>query len=185
MRWLPLALALTLSACAAPKTDPMPDPPKTRAYADRFGMMEMCVPVKISSEIIDFTVEDATPSFEHRTIIAELAQTQADRQRGLGGRDEIQPDTAMIFEFAGDHNPVLWMAHVTAPLDMIWIDDRGAAFYIETDTIPGSQAFLTPEDPEPVGKYVLELPSGQAERLNIHPGSTIIELGTPARCREI
>ena len=185
MRWLPIVLALSLSACAAPKTEPVQAPPKPRAYADRYGMMEFCRPITIISEILDYTVEDAGVSYERKTIVAEVAQTQSDRLRGLGGRDSLPPDTAMIFEFTGDHNPVLWMAHVTEPLDMIWIDDLGAAFYIETETVPGSEAFLTPEDPEPVGKYVLELPSGQAGRLNIHPGATMLEMGEIARCREI
>lgn len=195
---LALAALLGLAACAGKPpveiTPPAPDeaPPAAAAPsapallphlpADLSLAMEYCRVLTIENEIIDFTRADAKPRFETRMVVAEAPRSTIEAARGMQHRVDPHPRTAMLFEFEGDHNPALWMSQTPASLDMIFIAEGGAAFYVEASTTPFSEQFLTPEEPDPVAKYVLEVPAGGADNLGITPGFTQIKTGPPRPC---
>ena len=183
------ALAV-LGACAGPREmtpepAPVPAPQVSEPELIISPLFEFA-----SCRMLTITVEDPDTPFEvgvapktlQHLIVAEFPTTPAEMQRGLQGRKPLHPDTAMIFEFRGDHNPVLWMKDTPASLDMVFIDAKGDVFYLEAGTEPNSTGFLTPEEPDPVATHVLELPAGKAEEMGIFPGMSQIEVGEPLAC---
>lgn len=181
-----VALA-TLTACAStmPDLQPTPTAPQTPVFSPE-AKFSTCVPVTIEAEILDYTVppEDAETTVQTTQLIAEYPTTPAEMQRGLQGRSPLHPDTAMVFPFDGDHNPVLWMKDTPASLDMVFADPDGEVFHLESGTTPNSETFLTPDEPEPIATHVLELPAGRANNLGIFPGSSRMRVGTPAPCAQ-
>lgn len=188
-----LLALLGLSACATPPVlteitppavTPTPQAPALVPHLpdDLTLAMEQCRVLTVENETIDFTRMDAEPNFETRMIVAEAPMTAVEQARGMQHRTAPHSRSAMIFEFEGDHNPALWMAHTPASLDMIFISAEGAAFYVEAATTPFSEQFLTPEEPDPVARYVLEVPAGGADMLGITPGFSRVEVGPAQPC---
>jgi uncharacterized membrane protein (UPF0127 family) len=128
-----------------------------------------------------YAADEEPEMLEHR-LIAEFPSNPHEMLVGLQGRTNLHPDTAMLLEFDGEHNPVLWMKDTPSSLDMVFIDADGQVFYLEAGTEPESTRFLTPEEPEPIATHVLQLPAGRAQDLGIFPGLSTVSLGDPAPC---
>lgn len=186
LRLFPLVL-MTIAGCAGPMTDPSRSrqrPESDAVFISPGTAFANCIPLAVSAEIVDYTVpaEQAEPKTRITRMVAEYPATPIERQTGLQNRNNLHPMTAMLFDFDGRHNPVLWMKDTPASLDMVFFDKSGDVFHIETGTTPNSTAFITPDEPEPVASYVLELPAGRAEALGIFPGTTQVTVGAPATC---
>lgn len=57
------------------------------------------------------------------TINAELADTQIERQKGLGGRQALATNSGMLFIFESEQKHQFWMKGLNFPIDFIWIKD--------------------------------------------------------------
>lgn len=182
-----LALTVLLAACGSPERVDRPAEtqiaPTPEPKAPPWMQFSTCRKVHISSEDIDapFDLDQPAEIVEHK-ILAEFPTTPDEMSTGLQGRDPLHPETAMIFEFPGEHNPVLWMKDTPSSLDLVFFDKDGDVFYLEPGTAPNSTRFLTPEEPDPIATHVLELPSGRADELGIFPGFSQIKLGEPQPC---
>ncbi len=115
-------------------------------------------------------------------VRVELAQTAAERTRGLGGHAPLGADEGMLFVFpaAGRHS--FWMKGMTFALDIIWIRD-GQVVYVVADVPPPQPG--TPDSELPIytppaaANYVLEVPAGFAARWGIQAGSRVVLHGVP------
>jgi len=142
-----------------------------------------CSLVTIEGEDFDAPfVAGEDPETVETRLIAEVPSNPHEMLVGLQGRFDLHPDTAMLLEFDGDQNPVLWMKDTPASLDMVFVDAQGQVFYLEAGTEPNSTRFLTPEEPDPIATHVLQLPAGGAESLGIFPGMARIDIAPPAPC---
>jgi uncharacterized membrane protein (UPF0127 family) len=187
-----LFAVLGLSACATKNTlplmiEPAPQTPiiELTTYPPVSLGMESCRSIFVETEVFDFTSEEETSKMVRFELFPEFPQTRTENARGMQHRTDIPSTAAMIFEFNGDHNPVLWMKDVQESLDMIWIDENTNVFYIEHNTPAFSETFLSPEDSKPVGKWVLQIPAGSADRYKISPGLTTIKPGPVVPCTTI
>src|SRR3989338_662243 len=63
-------------------------------------------------------------------LIVELAVTPAQRERGLSGRDRLEPRSGMLFVFEDDGVRGFWMKGMTFPIDIIWIDDERVVGFV-------------------------------------------------------
>ncbi|NLC21771.1 MAG: DUF192 domain-containing protein, partial [Halomonadaceae bacterium] len=70
---------------------------------------------------------------ERHSLQVELAQTAAERRKGLMERDSLDPDAGMLFVYQTLQPPQsgFWMYRTRIPLDIAFIDDQGriAALY--------------------------------------------------------
>ncbi|HVB19852.1 MAG TPA: DUF192 domain-containing protein [Candidatus Paceibacterota bacterium] len=100
----------------------------------------------------------------------DYATTEAEREKGLGGRTSVPDDYGMLFVFPKDGYYGFWMKDTLIPLDMFWLDDQGHVVFIErnvaTSTYP--DVFYPPVP----ARYVLETVAGFA-------GLHLIATGTP------
>jgi uncharacterized membrane protein (UPF0127 family) len=106
----------------------------------------------------------------------EVVTTQADQERGLGGRSVIPQDYGMLFVFPQDGKVGFWMKDMLVSIDIVWLDDDGTILGIEDSVSPDTYP-QTYYPPQPV-KYVLETRAGEMERRGLSVGSQV-ELPLP------
>ena len=112
------------------------------------------------------TVHTAQGDF---TFNVEIADTPDARQQGLMFRQELAPDSGMLFDFQTERPASFWMQNTFIPLDIIFIAADGTVRNI---------AHGRPQDPTslpsdgPV-RFVLEIPAGRGAEIGLQAGDTI------------
>ncbi len=106
---------------------------------------------------------------EAHTFTVELALDDAQREQGLMLRQEMAPDSGMLFDFGNPRDVSMWMRNTLLPLDMLFIGDDGTITHIHENAKPQSDAIISSRGPV---KYVLELNGGRSKALGIKPGDT-------------
>lgn len=98
----------------------------------------------------------------------EVAQTGAQRQRGLMHRPSMREDWGMLFVFAAEAPLSFWMQNTYLPLDMVFLDDDFVVVGVVADAVP-----LTTDSRAVEGssRYVIELNAGEAARRGITAGT--------------
>lgn len=110
-------------------------------------------------------------------IAVEIAKTDAERRRGLSGRECIQQGQGMLFVFDETDYHMFWMNEMRFPIDMVWIND-GIVVYTAPNVPPPSETGGVPVSRAPPrqglgANIVLELAAGEVKRLGITPRSSI------------
>jgi uncharacterized membrane protein (UPF0127 family) len=106
------------------------------------------------------------------TVLAEVADTPAKRELGLGGRAKLQEGSGMWFVFDTDDKWAFWMKDTLIPLDMLWAAADGTIVYVAHDVQPDSYpAAFAPASP---ARYTLEVPGGWAKKHGIAEGDKIV-----------
>ena len=106
-----------------------------------------------------------------RQFNIELAETDAQRGRGLMFRREMAADAGMLFDYARPQRVTMWMRNTILPLDMLFIDKTGRITRIAERTVPQSETLISSRR-RVLG--VLELNAGTAKRLGIKPGDRVL-----------
>lgn len=114
-------------------------------------------------------LEAVTPSGRTRFFV-EIADTDAEREKGLMFRKEVPPDRGMLFDFKTPREVAFWMKNTLIPLDIIYIRTDGTVLSIARNTTPLSEAPIPSGGPI-VG--VLELAGGRAGEIGLMPGDRI------------
>lgn len=98
-----------------------------------------------------------------------VADTEALRERGLGGLQGLSGDEGMLFVFPEDGIYSFWMKDMDFAIDILWLDAQGKVVYLEKAVSPDTypKAF-TPDSPS---RYVLELRAGFSDQHDIRIGS--------------
>ena len=91
---------------------------------------------RLSPELVVETVAG-----RHRFTV-ELADTPAERSRGLMFRESMPADHGMLFDFQAEQPVAFWMKNTPLPLDMVFIDDAGTVVQVAADTTPYSEASI-------------------------------------------
>lgn len=100
----------------------------------------------------------------------ELATTPEERAQGLMYRRSLDPDAGMLFDFGHERPVSMWMRNTYIPLDMVFIKADGRITNIIERAEPHSESPRPSSEPV---RFVLELPGGTAERLDIGPGDEV------------
>jgi len=114
-----------------------------------------------------------------KTIKVEIALTESERSRGLGGRASLAKDRGMLFIFAREQILSFWMKDTLIPLDIAFIDKSGKILEITTMAV---EKFGTPigdyktYKSKAPARYALEMNIGWFEKNNISKGMVIKEL---------
>jgi uncharacterized membrane protein (UPF0127 family) len=100
----------------------------------------------------------------------EVARTDAERTKGLGGHAPLGETDGMLFVFDLAARHAFWMKGMTFPLDILWIDD-GKVVHLERDLPPSgpqeTDANRPVYAPFAAARYVLEMNAGFAARHGI------------------
>ncbi len=100
-----------------------------------------------------------------KTFQLEIADNQAEREKGLSGRPELASNGGMLFTFDRPDKYCFWMKDTLLSLDILWFDKNYRLIHrvqrISPDSYPTS--FCTPRD----AQYVVEIAAGSIEMLNL------------------
>ncbi len=105
-----------------------------------------------------------------KRVDAEIAELDADRQRGLMYRKSLPEDDGMLFVFEREQVLKFWMHNTCIPLDMIFIAKDGTIVGIEENTPTLSDDTFTPNC---AAQYVLEMNAGWTRKNGVKAGMKV------------
>jgi uncharacterized protein len=106
------------------------------------------------------------------TVHVEVADTEAERARGLMGRRELQDDAGMVFVFPTDSTSAFWMKDTLIPLSIAFYDERGTIVRI-LDMEPCTRDPCVLYDPEASYRGALEVNRGAFEGWGVREGDVL------------
>jgi uncharacterized membrane protein (UPF0127 family) len=121
---------------------------------------------------------DVRGDFGRVRFAVDVADTGAERARGLMFRDSLPKFAGMLFVYETPLRPSFWMKNTLIPLDMIFADASGRVTRVHSNAIPQD---LTPIDGGEGVAAVLEINGGLAEKLGIGPGDQLRHPALDAR----
>jgi uncharacterized membrane protein (UPF0127 family) len=104
------------------------------------------------------------------SFAVEIADSDAERERGLMYRTEMAADAGMLFYYPTDDEITMWMKNTVLPLDMIFIMKDGTVWDNVKGAVPYSLDFIRSQ-----GKVraVLEVNAGTVDRIGVRRGDKV------------
>lgn len=109
-------------------------------------------------------------------VRVEVADTDAERERGLMGRQELASDSGMAFVFPGETTASFWMKDTLIPLSISFYDDAGRIVRI-LDMQPCHADPCPIYDPHVVYRGALEVNEGAFRRWGVQVGDRLRVIG--------
>ncbi len=103
-------------------------------------------------------------------LLAEVADSGTERERGLMFRKDLADGEGMLFVFPTDQRLAFWMKNTQLPLSIAWIELDGTIIGIQ-DMTPFS---LAPVESGRFVRYALEVPKGWFARSGVKAGDRVI-----------
>lgn len=144
------------------------------AYGYRCGGEKVCGSTLVN-KIVRSGATITTPN--GRVISVEVADTPASRELGLSGRKGIDKDNGMLFVFEKSGRLGFWMKDMEFPIDIVWINEDGVVVHAEREVGPDTYFNYNPPKTfvnGPEALYVLELASGESEKLGLYLGTKVV-----------
>ncbi len=98
-----------------------------------------------------------------------IMRSDAEREKGLSGTENLPTDDAMLFVFPLDGKWGFWMKDMNYPIDIVWLNSDRQVVYVVKAAQPSSYPD-TIFKPGKNSRYVIELASGTIERTGINIG---------------
>ena len=146
-----------------------------------YEFLLILVPILIFGAMIYFYGFSGRGIYEGEVYIrnqkfqVDVADTLAERQKGLSGRESLKPNEGLLFTFQRPSGQRFWMKDMLISIDIIWINgDRviGVTENLEPEPGVSIMRLKTYPSPGPVN-YVLEVPAGTAKRIGIVAGDAV------------
>lgn len=118
----------------------------------------------------------ATAKIENKTYKLILTKTDAERIKGLSGRNSLAAGEGMLFTFSQKNKYAFWMKGMKFPIDIIYIDDNKVVDFVENAPAPssGQDASTLPiYKPSSPANYVLEINANEITKNKIKKGDTV------------
>ncbi|HEY2071891.1 MAG TPA: DUF192 domain-containing protein [Rhizomicrobium sp.] len=122
-------------------------------------------PIGLKMETITIDTDQGT-----RTFQVEIADNDAERERGLMFRKAMEADHGMLFVFERDEGVAFWMKNTILPLDLIFIRSDGSISSVAANATPQSTQEIPSAE---MIRGVLEINAGKAMELDIIPGDVV------------
>lgn len=106
--------------------------------------------------------------FDGDTVVAEVAATPEERQRGLMYRTELPAGSGMLFVFEDEQELSFWMKDTYIPLDIAFLDAAGRIVDIQ-QMQPQTEELHTSAAP---AIFALEVPLGWFAAHGVNVGDT-------------
>lgn len=113
----------------------------------------------------------STVTINNSRITVTIADSDAERAKGLSGSPQLKDGSGMLFIFDEPGYPGIWMKDMKYPIDIIWLDENRTIVHIQEFATPDSypRVFM----PQVPAKYVLEVPVGTVKSYGMNNGKTM------------
>lgn len=128
--------------------------------------------IPVDSKLAEVKFPRGTIKIDSKVLDVQIAETDAQKTRGLMFQNELPDDQGMIFVFSQEQLVPIWMLNMQFPLDIIWFDANGNVIHIEKQVPPCKSALETAtctvqNADGKMAKYVLEVTGGFTDKFNI------------------
>ncbi len=96
-----------------------------------------------------------------KTITIELADTPAERQKGLSGRQALPAGHGLLFVFDTPGYHSFWMKDMNFPIDIFWLDENYQIVDSWLNALP--ESYPEARSSKVPAKYVLETNVGEID----------------------
>lgn len=132
--------------------------------------------IPADSKLAEVKFPRGTIKLDSKMLDVQIAETDAQRTRGLMFQNELPDDQGMIFVFSQEQVVPIWMLNMQFPLDIIWFDANGNVIHIEKNVPPCKSALETAtctvqNADGKKAKYVLEVTGGFTDKFQITENS--------------
>jgi len=128
------------------------------------------------SKLEEVAFPRGTIKIDEKILDVQIAETDAQKIRGLMFQNELPDDQGMIFVFSQEQIVPIWMLNMQFPLDIIWFDTNGNVIHVEKNVPPCKSALETAtctvqNADGKKAKYVLEVTAGFTDKFHITENS--------------
>ena len=109
----------------------------------------------------------------------DVAADPQTRRQGLMGQ-ELAENTGMLFDFPEGTRPAIWMRNMHISLDLLFVSASGRIEHIFANVAPCAQLPCSIYQAAAPLRYVLEVPAGTAQRLDLKRGQRLDMSQLPA-----
>lgn len=109
-------------------------------------------------------------------VVAEVADSDAERELGLMNRDPLEADHGMIFVYPDERLRGFWMKNTRSPLSIAFISASGRIVHT-ADMTPFDETVVPSQYP---AMYALEMNRGWFVSHNVDAGALVTGLPAPA-----
>lgn len=132
--------------------------------------------IPADSKLAEVKFPRGTIKIDNKILDVQIAETDAQKTRGLMFQNELPDDQGMIFVFSQEQVVPIWMLNMQFPLDIIWFDANGNVIHIEKNVPPCKSALETAtctvqNADGKKAKYVLEVTAGFTDKFQITENS--------------
>ncbi|TVP87302.1 MAG: DUF192 domain-containing protein [Pseudomonadaceae bacterium] len=96
------------------------------------------------------------------------------RRQGLMGRDSLESNAGMLFDFPEGTQPQIWMRNMHISLDLLFVDNRGQVVDIYQQVPPCSRMPCPVYSASRPLRFVIEVPSGTVDNLGLIKGMHLV-----------
>ena len=130
------------------------------------------ITIPADSKLAEVNFPRGTIKIDNNMLDVQIAETDAQKTRGLMFQNELPDDQGMIFVFSQEQIIPIWMLNMQFPLDIIWFDTDGNIVHIEKNIQPCKSALETAtctvqNADGKKAKYVLEVTAGFTDKFHI------------------
>jgi len=134
------------------------------------------ITIPADSKLAEVKFPRGTIKIDDKVLDVQIAETDAQKTRGLMFQNELPDDQGMIFVFSQEQIAPIWMLNMQFPLDIIWFDANGNVIHIEKNVPPCKSALETvsctvQNADGKKAKYVLEVTSGFTDKFHVTENS--------------
>ena len=134
------------------------------------------ITIPADSKLAEVKFPRGTIKIDEKILDVQIAETDAQKTRGLMFQNELPDDQGMIFVFSQEQIVPIWMLNMQFPLDIIWFDVNGNVIHIEKNVSPCKSALETvsctvQNADGKKAKYVLEVTSGFTDKFHVTENS--------------
>ena len=109
--------------------------------------------------------------FKQTCFTVEVVKTKEQRAKGLSGREYLPKHSGMLFVYPSKGFYSFWMKGMRFPLDILWLNEKREVVTFYSGVPPCLEEKCPVFSSSKQALYVLEIPSGSIESLNIRSGS--------------
>ena len=111
--------------------------------------------------------------FQENCFNVEVAETETEQAQGLMNRSDLNENAGMLFSYQDEAERTIWMKNMQFPIDIVWLDKNYQVVYLKKNVQPCTKSFCPLYKANQLAHYVLELPAGTAEKINLKIGDSL------------